>query len=167
MNYYEILGVSRKATTEQITAAYRKLAIKYHPDKNIGNEVSATEKFKEIHEAYLVLSDFQKRNSYNVKNPDKNSSKKKKDKDKDRTEVIWKNDPNIGKVWTAPPPRFDIWGNPIPEEVRRQMMQENDADFFDILKPKPKPPKPKPVDNFVDVYSKYYAKEDAPSIRKK
>ena len=54
-DFYEILGVSRDATTEQITKAYRKLALKYHPDRN--KEKDAEAKFKEIAEAYEVLSD--------------------------------------------------------------------------------------------------------------
>ena len=52
-DYYEILGVSRDATKQEIKKAYRKLALKYHPDKNPSKE--AEEKFKEISEAYAVL----------------------------------------------------------------------------------------------------------------
>ncbi len=62
-NYYEILGVDKKATTDEIKAAYRKLAIKYHPDRNRGSE-EAAEKFKEINEAHETLSDQQKRAAY-------------------------------------------------------------------------------------------------------
>jgi molecular chaperone DnaJ len=62
-DYYEILGVSRNATQEEIKKAYRKLAIKYHPDKN-PNDPTAEEKFKEAAEAYEVLSDEQKRAQY-------------------------------------------------------------------------------------------------------
>lgn len=62
-DYYKILGVERNATPEKIKTAYRKLAMKYHPDHNQGS-TSAEEKFKEINEAYDVLSDKTKRARY-------------------------------------------------------------------------------------------------------
>ena len=62
-DYYQILGVSRDATTDEIKKAYRKLAAKYHPDKNPGDK-SAEEKFKEINEAKEVLTDPEKRKLY-------------------------------------------------------------------------------------------------------
>lgn len=65
-NYYEILGVSKTATIEEIKAAYKKLALQYHPDRNINNKEEAEKKFKEINAAYDVLSDSQKRNEYDV-----------------------------------------------------------------------------------------------------
>lgn len=63
-DYYEVLGVSRDATKEEIKRAYRKLALKYHPDKNPSKE--AEERFKEISEAYAVLSDDEKRRQYDM-----------------------------------------------------------------------------------------------------
>ncbi len=63
-DYYAILGVEKNATPEDIKTAYRKLAFKYHPDKNPGNEKQAEEKFKEINEAYGVLSDENRRRDY-------------------------------------------------------------------------------------------------------
>lgn len=62
-DYYEVLGVSRTATAKEIAAAYRKKAIKYHPDSNPGDE-GATQKFKQAAEAYEVLSDPDKRARY-------------------------------------------------------------------------------------------------------
>jgi len=63
-DYYSILGVSEGASREEIRHAFRKLAMKYHPDKNLGNEKWAGEKFKEINEAYAVLGDKVKRQEY-------------------------------------------------------------------------------------------------------
>lgn len=65
-NYYEVLGVDKNASEEEIKKAYRKLARKYHPDVNPGNK-EAEEKFKEINEAYNVLSDESKRKKYDNK----------------------------------------------------------------------------------------------------
>ena len=65
MEYYQILGVAKTASADEIKKAYRKLALKYHPDKNQGNK-EAEEKFKEISEAYAVLSDPEKRKQYDT-----------------------------------------------------------------------------------------------------
>lgn len=62
-DYYEVLGISKNATDEEIKKAYRKLAIKYHPDKNPGNKEAETN-FREATEAYEVLSDKDKRKNY-------------------------------------------------------------------------------------------------------
>lgn len=62
-DYYEVLGVKKDASDDEIKKAFRKLAIKYHPDKNPGNK-EAEEKFKEANEAYSVLSDKTKRSRY-------------------------------------------------------------------------------------------------------
>ena len=62
-DFYEVLGVSRGASDKEIKKAYRKLAVKFHPDKNSGDK-TAEENFKEIGEAYEALSDPQKRAAY-------------------------------------------------------------------------------------------------------
>ncbi len=62
-DYYEMLGVSKNASSNEIKRAYRTLAIKYHPDRNLGNK-AAEEKFKDINEAYEVLSDQTRRVQY-------------------------------------------------------------------------------------------------------
>ena len=62
-DYYEVLGVSRAATDNELKSSYRKLALKYHPDRNPGDKV-AEEKFKEAAEAYAVLCDPEKRGLY-------------------------------------------------------------------------------------------------------
>jgi molecular chaperone DnaJ len=63
-DYYEVLGVSREASDQELKSAYRRLALKYHPDRNPGNR-AAEEKFKEASEAYQVLNDADKRAVYN------------------------------------------------------------------------------------------------------
>jgi curved DNA-binding protein len=64
-DYYKILGVEKNASTEDIKKSYRKLALKWHPDKNPNNK-PAEEKFKKISEAYAVLSDPEKRKNYDM-----------------------------------------------------------------------------------------------------
>eukprot|EP01062_Namystynia_karyoxenos_P066787 TRINITY_DN6071_c4_g1_i1.p1 TRINITY_DN6071_c4_g1~~TRINITY_DN6071_c4_g1_i1.p1 ORF type:complete len:268 (+),score=81.92 TRINITY_DN6071_c4_g1_i1:65-868(+) len=63
-DYYKLLGVGKKATAQDIKRAYRKLALKWHPDKNPDNKEEASEKFREISEAYQVLSDEKARSQY-------------------------------------------------------------------------------------------------------
>lgn len=64
MGYYEVLGVQRHALAKDIKKAYRKLALKWHPDKNPENKEEAERKFKQVSEAYEVLSDAKKRDVY-------------------------------------------------------------------------------------------------------
>ena len=62
-DYYEVLGVGREATENEIKKAYRRLAVKYHPDRNPDDQ-SAGEKFREATEAYEILKDPQKKQQY-------------------------------------------------------------------------------------------------------
>ena len=62
-DYYEVLGLNKSASADQIKAAYRKLAVKHHPDKNKGDKASE-EKFKEASEAYHILSNEERKQSY-------------------------------------------------------------------------------------------------------
>lgn len=64
-DYYEVLGVAKDASADDIKKSFRKLAVKYHPDRNQG-DTTAEEKFKEINEAYAVLSDVEKRKKYDT-----------------------------------------------------------------------------------------------------
>ncbi|KLN97834.1 molecular chaperone DnaJ [Moellerella wisconsensis] len=64
VDFYEVLGLSKTATDQEIKKAYKRLAMKYHPDRNQGNKDESEKKFKEIKEAYEVLSDEQKRAAY-------------------------------------------------------------------------------------------------------
>lgn len=63
-DYYEILGVTKSATEKEIKAAYRKMALQWHPDKHANNKQEAETKFKEINEAYQILSDAKKKQAY-------------------------------------------------------------------------------------------------------
>lgn len=69
-DYYSILGVSPDASLNDIKKSYRKLALKWHPDKNVDNQEQANKKFKEITEAYEILSDDNKRKLYNRRGMD-------------------------------------------------------------------------------------------------
>ncbi|MCP3875844.1 MAG: DnaJ domain-containing protein, partial [Desulfobacteraceae bacterium] len=64
-DYYQILGLNKKASASEIKKAYRKLALKYHPDKTKGDKV-LEDKFKKISEAYAVLSNPEKKNQYDT-----------------------------------------------------------------------------------------------------
>ncbi|EQD27756.1 chaperone DnaJ domain protein, partial [mine drainage metagenome] len=72
-DYYDILGIKKEASPDEIKKAYRALAMQFHPDKNKSND--AGEKFKEINEAYAVLSDPEKRRQYDTYGPEQFNSR--------------------------------------------------------------------------------------------
>jgi len=117
MDYYNVLGISREATTADVEKAYRKLAIQYHPDKNIGSGIDTTEKFKVIAEAFETLSDINKRARYNYKNPVVYHHNTKKQSEK-------AHDPNFSKpIQTGTPPTYDIWGQPLSPGERAEWVR--------------------------------------------
>ena len=73
-NYYEILGIEKNATNQEIKKAYKKIVIKCHPDKNIDNKEKAEKIFKKVTEAYSILSDSDKRKRYDLYGTTENSS---------------------------------------------------------------------------------------------
>lgn len=184
MSYYEVLGVSREATTEEITIAYRKLARQYHPDVN--RDPEAVNKFKEIALAFETLNDTHKRNVYNTKNrirPKKTrSGKSEKPKNPDGT-VDYVQDPNMGVFQKPTPPVFDIWGRRLTPAEQEQWIRDAESDMYglvfsqDILdafhgKPVKRPPpaaqprRPPPKPEFIDMYAKQYINIDMPNIRR-
>jgi|GEM_PF-7026875 len=82
-DYYKILGVSKSASVKEIKSAYRKLALKYHPDKNAGDKL-AEERFKDISGAYEILSDMQAKKRYDASQA---SDKSYKSNEKDKNDV--------------------------------------------------------------------------------
>ncbi|HZO87822.1 MAG TPA: DnaJ C-terminal domain-containing protein [Chthonomonadaceae bacterium] len=108
-DYYDVLGVSRDATQEQIQAAFRKLARKYHPDVNKAPE--AEEKFKQINEAYEVLRDPEKRRKYDALGPN------------------WR----AGQEFTPPPGYGYEYRTVSPEEFESAFGGGDFSDFFSSL----------------------------------
>lgn len=136
MNYYKMLGVSPKATIQEIKVSFRNLAKKHHPDKNPNSVEQSTKFFAELLNAYDTLVDPNKRVLYDkkwsaqkperkppsppspIKRPKLNEEMLQsmmEDLGLPATKIlhIWNNDPNLGKIWSAPAPTKDIWGEPI------------------------------------------------------
>jgi len=84
MDCYSVLGVSKTASTEDIKKAYKKLARKWHPDKNPANQDEATRKFKQVSEAYQVLVDDKKRRVYDLGGSQESSVGGQQDRDQQR-----------------------------------------------------------------------------------
>lgn len=121
MNFYEVLGVSRNATPEEITKAYRAKAIKLHPDAN--PDPAAMETFKKVAEAYETLIDPGKRVSYNHRNPETFVSKAKPVVRPKKETKHRGSDPNFGPhtIKDIPQSNKDIWG-----DIRQEMEEWDD-----------------------------------------
>ena len=96
MNYYEVLGVSENADVSEIKKKYRKLAIKYHPDRNSGDE-NATKKFREVTEDYEILGDEKKREEYDCRRKNIQSQRKNKNKKGNVKNKFSQNDFTFGR----------------------------------------------------------------------
>lgn len=96
MNYYEVLGVSENADVLEIRKKYRKLAMKYHPDRNSGDE-NATKKFREVTEAYEILWDEKKREEYDCRRKNIQSQRKNKNKKRNVKNKFPQNDFTFGR----------------------------------------------------------------------
>lgn len=122
MNYYEVLGIPRTANQNDIKKAYRKLALKWHPDKN-PDKKEASEKFREVSEAYEVLSDPIKRENY-----DRIGSNRQNPRDNHNQFSFEFQDPNeIFRQFFSP--FFDSNFN-LRREEQRESDQSNFSDFF-------------------------------------
>lgn len=122
MSLYEVLGVTQQATTDDIKKAYRKLALKHHPDRNPGDE-SACEKFKEVQNAYDILSDPNQRARHDMpgmRTPTPPPRPKKPEKKKDPKDVAWENRKHGFTYADAPGPKVDLWGKPFGKEKKKE-----------------------------------------------
>lgn len=172
MDYYEILGVNRNATSDDIAKAYRKMAFKYHPDQC--KSASAADKFKLVNEAYCTLIDVNKRAIYNSRLPKVRVKPVKKTKsmtDSERYAYYKSNDPNLNgsSKEVVIPPKFDIWGKPLSLEEQKQWIIDNTRETIVYYSPKKKqytpPPQTRSSSHFVDVFEKYYEKNSQPDLR--
>uniref|UniRef100_A0A8C9AHQ0 J domain-containing protein n=1 Tax=Prolemur simus TaxID=1328070 RepID=A0A8C9AHQ0_PROSS len=90
VNYYKVLGVPQNASSSDIKKAYHQLALQVHPDKNPENKEAAEEKFKQVAEAYAVLSDAKKRNDYDKSRGNHTKRESRRDgRDKKHLEEEW------------------------------------------------------------------------------
>lgn len=192
MDYYELLGVGRNATQEEVAAAYRRQAMLYHPDRHPEDPAQAAEKFKEIAKAFEVLNDPGKRDMYDRgKLPDKPNAPPKPTKRKynkytrpkpyyDPVTQRWYDSPEAkaksaqaGPLYqprplsdyTPAPPKFDIWGKPLTKEEQEEWVRQQATPGM-WAQPKPyRPPPPGTEGHFFDAYSNQYTDSGEPDIR--
>jgi DnaJ-class molecular chaperone len=113
MDFYQVLGIGRDATPDQIKASFRKLAIVWHPDKRPADREEAERKFKLISEAYDTLFDPMKKSVYDQRNPPKVKATKPA---KPAKQVVNPKYSNFTYIIDQPEPKFDLWGDPIVEK---------------------------------------------------
>jgi hypothetical protein len=133
MDYYTTLGLSKTATPQEITRAYRRLAMKHHPDRNEGSKV-AEEKFKEIKQAYETLSDDAKRRAYDSKPASSTSSFSPSQKWSPPESAFkgYYNEKTRGKQWMndAPPVRPPVTVRAMPSGDRHQVARVSIAEAY-------------------------------------
>jgi curved DNA-binding protein CbpA len=173
MDYYEILGVNRTASLEDVNDTYRKLAMEHHPDANLDNPKPAAEKFKKIAMAYEAISDPNKRARYNRDHPPR---KKPKLKPKPKLQSEYEG-PKPGVDYkTGRAPTHDIWGQPLSPEERKQWEIDAAVEDLDLATAKKggrmnnpeavrkwmearknnKRPPPRDPNNFYDAFAREY-----------
>lgn len=130
-DYYRILAVKRDASDDDLKRAYRRQALKWHPDKNQHRSVQAAERFKKVSEAYQVLSDSNSRSIYDEKRPSAGSN-----------EVLFSKTygwpgVNISFYWTGPPPDDEKENQPVkqPEDDEIRSPLELFKDIFELETP--------------------------------
>ena len=153
MDYYKLLGVARTATTAEIDVAYRRLAVECHPDLN--HSLEAVELFKRLVEAADTLRNPNKRVVYDRAHPE---PRKKKDPKKDKPR-----DPNFGRWTTPPPPKFDIWGQPLSKEEQEEWFRTSRETMEQTVGRRVR--KPPPLPDFIDAYSSFYESGGQPDVR--
>jgi DnaJ-class molecular chaperone len=172
MDYYQILGVDRNATHDDIVKAYRQKALQHHPDKNPDNPDAAGE-FKKCAEAFETLSDRHKKHRYDTKTRHKFKRPKSKKKYKGDDFL---NDPNLGNCKHGTAPMYDISGKKLTQAEREEWERNASTEGADLTDPlqlrrnsgaKPKPkPKPKPKSKpFLDAFENEYLDGESPHLR--
>ncbi len=157
MDYYQILGVARTATEEEIKKAYRKLAMQYHPDRNPGDKEAET-KFKQVQEAYDTLFDVNKRARYNGSRPQpKPKPPPKKPKKSSFESNIYKSDMQISD---APPPDRDLWGRKLTSREKAEWVRNNVANVMKTDKQAQEI-----IDGWKDSFGGKYENDGSPDLR--